>query len=110
MDIEINTVGEIQVITLTGEIDANTAPQVQQKVLPLAIPESKILLNLTQVSYMSSAGLRMLLSLYRQTNNKASSLVLVGLADEIRRTMAITGFLNFFTTCDTLESGLQVLR
>ncbi|NEO27157.1 MAG: anti-sigma factor antagonist [Kamptonema sp. SIO4C4] len=110
MDIKITTVGEIQVISLSGEIDANTAPQVQHEVLPLAIPESKILLNLSQVSYMSSAGLRMLLSLYRQTSNKAGNLVLVGLADDIRRTMAVTGFLNFFTTCDTLESGLQKLR
>ncbi|MEA5419049.1 anti-sigma factor antagonist [Spirulina sp. CCNP1310] len=110
MNIEIQTVGDIQVIALAGDVDANTAPKVQQEILPLALPQSKILLNLTNVPYMSSAGLRMLLSLYRQTTAKQGQLVLVGLGQDIRRTMAVTGFLNFFTTCDSLELGLTVFK
>ncbi|MEM8637600.1 MAG: anti-sigma factor antagonist [Cyanobacteria bacterium P01_G01_bin.54] len=110
MKIEIKTVGDIQIIALSGDIDANTAPTVQQRVLPLAVARSKILLNLTEVPYMSSAGLRLLLALYRQTTARDGQLVLVGLAQEIRRTMAVTGFLGFFTTCDTLELGLKTFR
>jgi anti-sigma B factor antagonist len=83
---------------------------VQQQVLPLAQPGAKILLDMTQVPYMSSAGLRMLLSLYRQVAAKDGQLVLVGLVEQIKDTMSITGFLDFFTTCDTLESGLQTLN
>lgn len=110
MKIEIKTVGDIQVIALFGDIDANTAPQVQQRVLPLAVARSKLVLNLTNVAYMSSAGLRLLLALYRQTTAKEGQLVLVGLAQDIRQTMSVTGFLGFFTTCDTLELGLKTLR
>jgi anti-sigma B factor antagonist len=110
MDIEIKTVGDIQVIALAGDVDANTAPKVQKQVLPLAVPRSKILLNLTEVPYMSSAGLRLLLALYRQTTAKEGQLVLVGLAQEIRQTMAVTGFLSFFTTCESLEVGLKTFK
>ena len=57
---------KITIIKLEGEIDANTAPEIRAQVSPLTQPKSKILLDLTHVSYMSSSGLRMLLSLYRK--------------------------------------------
>jgi anti-sigma B factor antagonist len=33
----------------------------------------------------------------------------VGLGEEIKDTMSVTGFLNFFTTRDTVDEGLQAL-
>lgn len=110
MDIAISKTAEITVIKLEGDIDASTALGVQEKVLPLAEPGSKILLDMTQVPYMSSAGLRMLLSLYRQVSAQEGQVVLVGVAEEIKDTMEITGFLSFFTTCDTLDAGIAALK
>ena len=110
MEINIKTIEEVKVANLTGDIDANTAPSVTEQVLPLAEPGSKILLDMTKVPYMSSAGLRMLLSLYRQTTAKEGKLVLVGLSEDIQDTMSVTGFLDFFTTCETIEEGLAKLK
>ena len=110
MDINIKTVEEVKVVELIGDVDANTAPTVQQQVLPLAEPGSKIIMDMTQVPYMSSAGLRMLLSMYRQTEAKKGKLVLVGLSEELKDTMSVTGFLDFFTTCETFEQGLQTVN
>jgi anti-sigma B factor antagonist len=111
MQININKpIDEITVIQITGDIDTNTAPNIQQKVIPLAQPGSKIILDMTKITYMSSAGLRMLLSLYRHTSAKEAKLVLVGLSEEIRDTMHITGFLQFFTTYETLDLGLTALK
>ncbi len=97
-------------VELAGDVDSNTAPTVQEKVLSLAQSESKILLDLSDVTYMSSAGLRMLLLLYRRASAQEGQLVLVGLSEEIQDTMFATGFLDFFTTCNTLESGLEALK
>lgn len=110
MDIKIKNVQAVTVAELAGDLDANTASEVQKKVIPLATPSSKILLDLHGVEYMSSAGLRMLLSLYRRVSASNGQVVLVGLAPEIHKTMSITGFLDFFITCETLESGLAVLQ
>lgn len=101
---------QVTAIEIVGDVDANTAPLLQERVLPLAQPNSKILLDMTNVPYMSSAGLRLLLSLYRQVTNKNGQLVLVGLADEILDTMSITGFLEFFTTFPNRDSGLAALK
>lgn len=105
-----NQLSQATVIEMAGDVDANTATLVQQQVLPLALPGSKIILDMTKVPYMSSAGLRMLLSLYRQISTNDGRIVLVGLSEEIRDTMHITGFLDFFTSCETLDSGLKALK
>lgn len=107
--IELNTQDNIQIFVLTGEIDASTAPSVTEKLLPLIEDNRKILLDMTAVPYMSSAGLRTLLSLYRQVTAKTGDLVLVGLSEEIQDTMTVTGFLKFFKTRSTLAEGLQAL-
>jgi anti-sigma B factor antagonist len=109
MDINIRLIDAITIVSLTGDVTTNTAPIVQSKILLLATPGCKILVDLSQVAYLSSAGLRMLLSLYRQTIAQDGQLVLVGLSEEIADTMSVTGFLNFFTTCDTLATGLSKL-
>jgi anti-sigma B factor antagonist len=59
---------------------------------------------------MSSAGLRVLLAVYRQMTAQNGQVVLVGLVEEIKDTMSVTGFLDFFTTADSLEEAFAVLK
>lgn len=109
MEINVKSIGQVTVVEISGDIDSNTAPQAQEQILPMVQPGSKVLLDMNGVEYMSSAGLRMLLSTYRQISRGNGDIVLVGLGEEIKDTMSVTGFLNFFTTRDTLEEGLQAL-
>jgi anti-sigma B factor antagonist len=109
MNIDIKKSGEATIVTMEGDIDANTASAVQQQILPLAVPGCRMVLDMTKVGYMSSAGLRMLLSTYRQFSGNKGKVVLVGLADSIRDTMSITGFLNFFETHADLAAGLAAV-
>lgn len=98
---------EVTVVKIAGEINANTATRITQIVLPLVQPHCRLLLDMTEVLYMSSAGLRMLLLVYRQVSSQFGHIVLVGLSQEIQDTLFIIGFLNFFTICETLDLGLE---
>lgn len=109
MDIHSEQDGKVTIIELFGELDSVTAPEAQDHVLSLVKQDSRILLDMSQVSYMSSAGLRILLMLYREIRDKVGKIVVAGLNDEVRDVMAITGFLDFFYTVDTREEGMQVL-
>ncbi len=101
----------VTVIELAGELNSTTSPMVQDKVLPLAHPGSKILLDMSRVTYMSSAGLRTLLLVHREiSRDMASRVVLSGLSEEIQDTMSITGFLEHFITSKDLETGLRQLN
>jgi anti-sigma B factor antagonist len=100
----------VAIVELMGDIDGSNASKVQAEVLPVAESNRRMILDMTQVPYMSSAGLRMLLSVYRQVLAKEGKVVLVGLAEELQDTMSVTGFLDFFTTCNTLDEGCEALN
>ena len=110
MNININNQSSVTIAEIEGEIDANTAPLIQEKVSPLFTPQSQLLLNLTDVEYMSSAGLRILLTFHRYATANDCQFVLVGLSEEIADVMKITGFINFFTTYNTVEEALKTLN
>jgi anti-sigma B factor antagonist len=111
MEITTRTVEQATVAQLSGDLDGKTAPTAQSELLPLCQVEGcKLALDMSGVSYMSSAGLRLMLSLYRQVAASHGSLVLVGLSDDLKETMSATGFLGYFTTCATLDEGLAALN
>lgn len=101
---------QIAVVELEGEIDAKTAPKIQEKIGPLIQTKSKLILNFTNVVYVSSSGLRMLLSLHRQAAKLNVTLALVGLSPELQDTMAIVGFLDFFNTHETPDVAIAALQ
>ncbi len=78
--------------------------------MPLATEGSRILLDMAGVSFMSSAGLRLLLSMYRQVATQKGSIALTALSEDLKDTMSMTGFLSFFATHDTTDSGLQAMQ
>jgi anti-sigma B factor antagonist len=109
MTIETTMDGENVIATVKGEIDGKTAPQVQSELLGALLSGSRLLVDMREVSYLSSAGLRMLLLLYRQVAAKKGKVVLAGVSEEIRDTMSMTGFINFFTLANSREAGLAAL-
>jgi len=110
MDVTRSVIDGITVITLSGELDGKTVPFAQEQIMPAFEPEGKVILELSQVSYMSSAGLRLMLLIHRQITALHGQLVLVGLAEDLQDTMSATGFLGYFTTRATLDEGLAALR
>jgi anti-sigma B factor antagonist len=109
MTIDTKVDGVNIIATVNGDIDGKSAPQVQAELLAALQSGSRLLVDMSGVVYLSSAGLRMLLLLYRQVAIKKGRVVLVGVPEEIRDTMSMTGFINFFTLAETREAGLAAL-
>ncbi|WP_129671908.1 STAS domain-containing protein [Candidatus Chloroploca sp. Khr17] len=109
MEITITTRNQLTLATLVGELDGKTAPTAQEHIVPLCQAGSRVLLDMSQVTYMSSAGLRLMLLLYRQATSTGTTLVLAGLAEDLQDTMSATGFLTYFTVYDTVEAAEAAL-
>jgi anti-sigma B factor antagonist len=110
MEINISNIDSVQIATLDGDIDASVAPEVSEKILPLATENGQIIVDMTKVPYMSSAGLRTLLSMYRQVSANQAKLILVGLSEDIKDTMSVTGFLDFFEVCESVDEAIAKLK
>ena len=110
MDIQTTTVGDINVVEIHGDLDGSTSPEAQARILPLGSRTAKILIDMSGVPYMSSAGLRMLLVIYRTIVGQGGKVVLVGLSADLQDTMASTGFMDFFEHFDERNAGLAALN
>jgi anti-sigma B factor antagonist len=109
MGIIIKSVKGVTVMELAGSLDGKTAPEVQKQVLSGAEGQNRVILDMTAVSFVSSAGLRILLLLYRQLKAKGGKIALVGTSEEIKDVMSNTGLINFFLIADSLEGGIAAL-
>ena len=109
MDIQIRSEGTVKVVTITGTIDGATAPVAQTQINAQGGPGAKVVLDMGGVDFMSSAGLRMLLAAYRFIGGQGGRVVLARLPEELRDTMELTGFLNFFQTFDSVAAGIAEL-
>ncbi|KAB8192890.1 anti-sigma factor antagonist [Nonomuraea phyllanthi] len=101
--------GGVTVISLDGRLDSETAPGVQQDLQGLFPEDGLVVLDLSETRYMSSAGLRVLLLVYRQAQRGEVRLALTGLAPDVRAIMEATGFLGFFTVVESVEEGVEAL-
>jgi|SRR4051812_49039813 anti-sigma B factor antagonist len=109
MEIVEKQLGDVALLEMTGEIDGSNAAEAQSRVMAHITPGASLLLDMSGVSYMSSAGLRMLLSTYRSVTSNNGHIVLVGLSEEIQDTMSATGFLSYFVCQPTVDEALTVL-
>ncbi len=110
VNLAISSQGRATVIVIEGSIDGKSAPDVQQRVLQTTLSLERIVMDLTKVDYLSSAGLRMLLLLYRQVKARNGTIVLAGVSAEINDVMENTGFRKFFVMADSVEAGLALLQ
>jgi anti-sigma B factor antagonist len=109
IDINIDKVGNVLVVGLAGELDSVSSTDVQDKLMTVIENEERILLDMANVSYMSSAGLRTLLTLYRRIRNQSGRIIITELQDEVRQVMEITGFLDFFEWKKTQTEAMKAL-
>jgi anti-sigma B factor antagonist len=110
MEVNIISEGLVHVVALVGELDANTSPVAQQQILPLAIGGARILIDMSGVTFMSSAGLRLLLLTYRRVVALEGMVALAKVSEDLRYTMSVTGFLAFFAVHDSVEDGVRALK
>jgi anti-sigma B factor antagonist len=107
MKVEITDKDNISTIKLTGSVDGKTAPAVKDEIAPVLARSNQIILDMTDVGYMSSAGLRLLLLIYREFAAKNGKLVLLNVHPDVQAVMTHTGFLNFFTLASSQPEAMR---
>lgn len=110
MNVVITEEGDISTIKLDGSIDGKTAPVVREQIAPTLENAVKVILDMTKVGYLSSAGLRLLLVMYREFASKKGKLVLLNVSPEIQSVMSHTGFLNFFTLASSETDAMRAFE
>lgn len=83
-------------ITVEGRLDTTTAPQLETFLSENTDGVKDIVMDMEKLEYISSAGLRVLLAAHKKMN-KAGSLTLKNVCDEVMEVFEMTGFADILT-------------
>ena len=97
MEVTVSKLGDVTTVTLEGRLDTPASPEVSVKLEPVVQDASgTIVLDCSKMSYISSSGLRIFLTLRKAAAAAGGKVIVRGLTHEVRSVFMMTGFLNLF--------------
>ena len=96
MTIEKNLNGSELTVTITGRLDTTTAPQLEAELKQSVNGVEKLVLDFAALEYLSSAGLRVLLSA-QKVMNKQGEMIIKNVNGTINEIFEVTGFIDILT-------------
>ena len=96
MTIEKNLNGTELTVTIAGRLDTTTAPQLEAELKQNMVGVEKLVLDFAELEYLSSAGLRVLLSV-QKVMNKQGEMIIKNVNDTINEIFEVTGFIDILT-------------
>lgn len=96
MTITKNLDGATLTLALEGRLDTTTAPQLESEVKDSLTGVTELILDFTALEYISSAGLRVVLSA-QKAMNKQGSMVVRGVNEYVMEVLEVTGFADILT-------------
>lgn len=97
----------VAVLAVRGEIDTLTTPQLETGVNELlAAPADRVVLDLTEVSFLASSGLAVLIRAAQLAGERSQRLRLVIATRAVRRPLQVTGSDQLFELFDDLDAAI----
>ena len=93
MEIKKTLEGGKLTVAISGRLDTTTAPELEEALKESMDGISELVIDFTETEYISSAGLRVLLSA-EKTMNKQGSMIVTGVNDVIMEIFEVTGFVD----------------
>ena len=86
--------GKTLMVVPEGRIDTQTAPEFEQKLSEELGDATELQIDLGQVNYISSAGLRVLLAYTQEMDERGGTIKAINVNDIVRKIFDLTGFLD----------------
>lgn len=95
------------IISVKGRMDAVSAPEFEQKLGDwIDAGESNFVIDLSEVDYISSAGLRSILVIAKRLKANNGQLMLSALQDAVKEVFEISGFSSIIPIYESVEAAL----
>lgn len=97
MDITIDKQDGRIIAAISGDLDNAASTQAERSLAPVfESTDCDVVIDCTELNYISSSGLRILLNVYKHTRANGHSAALKGMADEVEEVFKLSGFLQLF--------------
>ncbi len=111
MDISEKRIGDVNVISLSGRLDAYSANEVEKKLDSLIdAAQVRLVISLEKLEYISSSGLRVFLAALKKVKKQQGDIKLACLKPYIKEVFDIAGFTQLFNMFDTEEAAVNSFK
>jgi anti-anti-sigma factor len=98
----------IPVLQVSGRLDASTVSVLERALLrAFSLGARAIVIDMGEVTYISSSGLRVLLTARRQARERGGDILLCALSPNVRDVLDMVGFTALFSIYNTLDDAQQ---
>ena len=106
MEINTRLEDDVTIVDVLGSLDTRTSGTASEKLAKIAQTSSKLLLNLQDLEFISSAGLRIMLRLAKQLRESNGTLKVCGPKGIVLEIMDISGFDGLVDVYDSEQEAL----
>ena len=111
MEITQKQLDGIVMLSLAGRLDAVTSADADREFSSaLDSGKDRLLINLAQLEYISSAGLRVLLVVAKRIQQRGGKISLNGLTAGVKEVFEISGFSSIFKIFDRQDDAVEFLK
>lgn len=106
-NLSVNYINDILIINISGKIDASNSEVISNNINKIIGNNKNLILDLYQLEYISSAGLRVFLSIVKKSKNYDGQVIFCNISNNIKELFDITGLTNVFILCNSLDEAIK---
>ena len=104
---EISEKQGASVVAFTGEVDLESSPAAREILLKCLESTSKVIVDLSEVSYIDSSGVASLVEALQAAKKNGSQFSLAAASEPTRRVLELARLDKVFTMYDSVDEGLN---
>lgn len=108
LEIHLEEIEEIVILRVEGRVDVSTSPLLERAIDQLIQEKHlKLALDFSGITYLSSAGMRVLLAKTKKVQSEKGSFVLFSVSEEVEEILKIAGFDRILSVYPTEKEALH---
>ena len=110
MEITEDRMADVLILGLSGKLDATTAKTFEDKILAeIEAGDRRLVIDLSQLDYVSSAGLRVFLVAAKRLRSRDGKIALCSLQEHVQRVFDLSGFSSILANYASREEAIKSL-
>jgi len=109
MEINNSEQGGVKIVTLSGEVDLSTSPQVRDALLSCILEGSAVAVDLSQVAYIDSSGVASLVEAFQNAKSRGQGFALANVGETPLRVLQLARLDQVFVIHDTVDDAVQAI-
>jgi anti-anti-sigma factor len=105
MEVTEGRAGNAMTLRVVGRLDSSVAKMFEEKVAQVISKAGAIIVDVGEMNYVSSAGLRSFITLAKHARSKNQKIALCGMREEVTEIFEISGLLELFAIYDSVEAA-----